>query len=858
MYKLFKILNRISRALQNLTNKKNLSLQNLHDNLIIKLIDNYIALFTLIKIRFYKALNLFKIIFYFVFITNFLPVYSNFYNINGFVKDSVSGEVLIGVNVYFKDMSAGTITNNYGFYSLQTIRDTAYIIFSYIGYQKKTIEVIRGKSVHSFNILLAPGENIDEVTIYASQTERRIGTSIIKIPIKDVMSFPSISGEPDVINSLKLLPGVQTGLEGTSDFYIRGGEPAQNLILLDDIPLYYTSHLGGFLSVIDPSSVKSINLKKGNFPAKYGGRLSSVLDIRLKDGNLKKYHGIINIGILSSKLSFEGPIKKDKSSFIISTRRFNYDLLSNLFFNILYKNTTYKQKQGYTFYDVNIKINQILNEKNRLFLNLYKGRDKLFMLSENKNVGLTEERNFSYLTDWSNKWGNFLTSIRWNHVFNNNIFNNTTFYYSKYYFGNNYFLKRNMIIDNSVLEYKENEFYSTLDDYTTKADFECKLNKHFLCFGTSFTYRKITPGNNNYKFYKQNSILEIDTTITNPYLKNIETSLYFSDEIIFNSYFTLFLGLRPSIFITNERQYFNLQPRINIQISPVEDINILASYTLMDQSIHLLSNSEIGIPYNIWLPATSLVEPEKARQYTIGITKILKNWGIEVSLEGYLKKLWNQTLLKEGELFIGDPGNWENKIETKGEGYSKGMEFYLKKETKNFKGWISYSLSKSERLFKNVNNGDKFRHTYDRPHNLIIALSYKINTKFVISTDWKLSSGSLITNATDSYNTLTNYLMDTYFNEINYNLPFEEEFQIVNSYSKKNNFRLPPYHRLNINFTYKKEKKRGTSDWSLNIYNVYNHKNPFFIFYEVKNGTIKYYKFCLFPIIPTINYTYSF
>lgn len=785
-----------------------------------------------------------------------LNCYSQKRILNGFIRDSVSGEVLIGVNVYSNDLSVIGTTNDFGYFSIKIPGDTLAINFSYIGYKKKSIKYIQGSENIDTNVFLVAGEDIDEVFVYSDKNKRFAGTGNIVLTVNDIFSFSSIGGEADVINALKLLPGVQSGAEGSGNIYVRGGDPSQNLFLLDDTPLYYTSHLGGFLSVIDPYSIKSVRLMKGNFSAKYGGRLSSVLDIRLKDGDLKKYHGLVNIGLLSSKLSFEGPILKDRSSFILSFRRFNYDALLNMFYKFSASGTDDSFKQGYSFYDFNFKTNYLLNDRNRIYITLYKGQDRLFLKSETVVSDLKEDRNYTNISDWNNKWGNVLTSIRWNHVFSNAIFCNSTIYFSSYQYADRYHFNRNLLIDNSLLELKNKEFNSYFNDLTGKVDFSYSTKGHTVLFGSAFTFRNALPGNSSI-FQQQRSFVYSDTTISNPISNNIESALYISDEIVLGDYIKLNLGIRPTIFLVHDFSHFSLEPRAGINVKTNSGLNISSSYSVMTQPLHLLSNSEVGISYNIWLPSTNYIQPEQSKQFTLGLSQEFQENGLEISIEAYLKNLSQQIVLKEGEFFTDNPGKWESKIETDGYGYAKGLELYTKKVAAKYKAWISYTWSKNERQFENINMDKRFLHSYDRPHNFVFAITYKMNSRVEFTADWNISSGKLITTPISSFEALSPYILDGKYNPLE-TMYTEDYMYQVNNYGSKNNFRLPAYHRLNFNVSIIKDTRWGQSNWAFNIYNVYNQKNPFFVFYEIEGGEMKYYSFCLFPIIPSVNYTLSF
>ncbi len=783
-------------------------------------------------------LNVSKIIMI-IFVLSFFSINSfsqNTYNLNGFISDAETGEVIIGASV-FSNQAVST-TNSYGYYSINLpANDTVNVCISVIGYENKTINIYLTKDKQS-DFKINSNTTIDEVVINADKQNKINNTiSSVQISVKDIKLIPALAGETDVLRAFQLMPGVQSGLEGTSGLYVRGGSPDQNLILLDGVPLYYVNHIGGFVSVFDVNAIKSAKLIKGAFPAQYGGRLSSVMDIRLKDGNMNKKHGNVTFGLLSSKISFESPIKKDTSSFIISARRCNVDLLTR---PISWFDLDLKGNAGYTFWDINAKINKKVGLKDRLFFSVYAGRDKVFVNGYEKGTD-ADNIPYKYNYDFNVKWGNFPVNFRWNHVFSSNLFSNmnlslTHFFYNTKIKG----VKKN---DNSstVIYETSSTFNSGITDFIFKEDFDWyPVKNHVIKFGGAGIYHIFNPGIS--RFVNSDNIYPDTTKKINAF----ESFVYIKDKFKIFKRINADIGIHLSSYsLLNEKTFFSVQPRIAVNININPNTAFKSSFVMMQQHIHLLSSSNVGFPTDLWVPATIIAPPEKSMQVSGGIIHFFSG-KYEINIETYYKKMQNLIDFKEGSSFYSGKGSWEEKTETGGKGISYGAEFLLKKKSGKLTGWLSYTVSKNERTFKHLNYGQSFPYNFDRRHDISLVLNYVINKKLTLSGTFVYMSGKPVTLATNSYESID---------------PFS--YNITNSvylYNGKNSYRLPVYHRADISLNSVKKVKKGSRTLSFSIYNFYNHQNPYFVFYKKENNTdkIKLYQLSLFPIIPSISYSFKF
>lgn len=774
------------------------------------------------------------------------------YTVSGFVKEAGTGESLIGVNVYLPDHKSGTVTNNYGFYSLTIpAADTVSLVFSYVGYTVEKQKIALNKDIE-LNISLSPDMLLDEVTITADRKEmisESVRMSSVKLQVAQIKNIPALLGEKDVLKVLQLMPGVQKGSEGSSGLYVRGGGPDQNLIILDDAIVYNTSHIFGFFSLFNGNAIKSVELIKGGFPARYGGRLSSVLEMNMKEGNKEKWHGEGGIGLISSNLTVEGPLKKNKSSLLLSGRRTYADLIIYPILKLSDEEIT-----GYYFYDFNAKINYDFGRKNKLYLSGYFGKDK-FYIKYNSRDGLKE--NVGFL------WGNATATLRWNHLFGNRLFANTSLVYSNYSFG---------IYDKYKVTYADEnkdyyaEYYSGIKDFTLKSDFDFIPNpNHLIKTGIVGIFHRFNP----------HAYIEVDIPnqvhIRNEsYINGIETGIYAEDTWQPAPVFKVNAGLRYSYFLAEKKHYSYPEPRLSVAWKIRPDLAIKGSYASMNQYIHMLSNTGMSLPTDLWVPATDRVRPQQSSQVALGLAKDFEKQNLSLSLEGYYKKMKNIIGYKEGASFldIGEPSDapapaWEDNI-TAGRAWSYGMELLLQKKEGRLSGWIGYTLSWTQMQFDSLNFGRKFYARYDRRHDISVVSIYKLNDHITLSGSWVYGTGNAVTLPLSSYwtdyhdftgKTGSSEYFDYKYAGILYSLKAEE-------YGDKNNFRMRSYHRLDLGIQFRKEKRWGERVWEISLYNAYCRLNPFFYYPDrvYKNnkayGVLK--QVSLFPIIPSFTYSFKF
>lgn len=752
------------------------------------------------------------------------------YIISGYIMDNEGGETLIGANTYnLNDIQNGASTNNYGFYSLSLYEGEQTIRYSYLGFQNKDISLMLSKDT-TINVSLMPGVILDDIVIDAKKEQARknvTGTQVgtVKLEMRQLKVMPALMGEVDVLKSIQFLPGVSSVSEGSSGFYVRGGGADQNLILLDEAVVYNTGHMLGFFSVFNADALKNTTLIKGGIPANYGQRLSSVVDIKMKEGNDKYFEVDGGIGIISSRLTVQGPILKNKSSFIVSGRRtYVMDLLQPALKGKKFEGT------NYYFYDLNAKINYKFSNKDRIYLSGYFGRD-VFDLN-------LKARGFEVLMPY----GNSTATLRWNHLFSNKLFMNTSLIYNDYSF--------ELGAEQEKIKFKT---FSGVKDYNLKVDLDYFLtNSHKLKYGVNYIYHSLSPS----VITASGEGFELENNAKPTY--GHEYSFYFLDDWKINKIFKANIGLRVSAFSqmgeyaskinsntysSNElvKTYTNIDPRFSIRAKVNKNSSIKGSVSFTSQYLHLVSTSSGSIPSDIWVPSTEYVKPQKGVQYSLGYFKNFSNDKYEASIEFYYKDLKNQIEFREDYV-----GEIDNDLEYKfvfGKGRAYGAEFFLKKSTGKLTGWIGYTLSKTERQFELINNNNWFRTTFDKPHDISVVANYELSTRWSINSIFVYGSGKRYTPVSDIY------ILDGQFNL---------------EYGNRNSAKLSPYHRIDLSVTYKSSKsKRWQSSWSFGIYNVYNRKNPAFINYDTevdyKSGGAKVTasKITIFPIIPSITYNFS-
>ncbi len=766
---------------------------------------------------------------------------SNRYTISGFIKDSLNGETLIGATVAVSGKTKGISSNQYGFYSL-TLEEGDYIIAcSFIGFQPKLLQVkLDGNK--QLNIELLPKASLSqEVIVTTKKRDANVKNAQMgkfTLPIEQIKTIPAFLGEVDLLKTIQLLPGIRNAGEGSAGLYVRGGGPDQNLILLDDAPVYNTGHLFGFFSIFNSDAIKNVSLIKGGMPAQYGGRLSSVLDVAMKEGNNQKYQVEGGIGLIASRLSIQGPLKKDKASFIISARRTYIDALTKPFI----KKTSQFYGSGYYFYDLNAKVNYRFSEKDRLYLSGYFGRDVFDFVNGRQSLKVNIP------------WGNATGTLRWNHVFNKRLFGNTTAVYNDY---------------NFTFKAAQNNFEvklaSGIKDWSLKQDFDLyPFTGHKVKFGGIYTFHTFTP---SVVSGKQDSVVFNPNNAQVKYAS--EAGLYVQDDWEISDKLKINAGMRYSffqqigkykiyktdangnrldstVFGRGEpvKTYGGFEPRLTIRYALNDETSIKASYTRNLQYIHLVSNAGTTLPTDIWVPSTYKVKPQISDLYAAGFFKNFKDNTYETSLELYYKSMRNQIEYEEGYT----PNTLEDteNFFTFGKGWSYGAEFFVNKTKGKLTGWVGYTLSWTWRKFAALNFGEKYPAKYDRRNDLSVVATYEVNKKWKVSAVFVYGSGNAAT------------------------LP--QRFYIIDGiltqeYSRINQYRLPAYHRLDLAaiLTPKKnEHRKWKTEWVFSIYNTYSRQNPYFIYFDQEgsplNGTLKIQakQVSLFPIIPAVTWNFKF
>lgn len=761
------------------------------------------------------------------------------FTLSGYVRDSLSGESLIGASITVAGQGMGVNSNQYGFYSI-TLPEGFYTLYiTFAGYHAVQAEIsLHQNIVQNFHLL--PRSVLQEVVVSSRRRDGNVTNAQmgkIDLSMEQVKSVPVLLGEVDLLKTLQLMPGVRNAGEGNTGLYVRGGGPDQNLILLDDAIVYNTGHLFGFFSVFNSDAIKNTSLIKGGMPAQYGGRLSSVLDVAMKEGNMKKFEVEGGIGAIASRISVQGPIKKDKASFIVSARRTYIDVLVKPFIS--------KESQfhgsGYYFYDLNTKVNYKFSEKDRLYLSGYFGRDVFTFRNARR----------SFSADIP--WGNATATLRWNHVFNRKLFANTTLVYNDYGFSfaaaqNDFALKLS----------------SGIQDWNGKVDVDYyPAPEHKMRFGGLYTYHTFKP---NILTGGQGDVTFEPNTESKKYAA--ETGLYIQDDWELNDRIRIHAGLRFSSFTqlgpykifqrdadgnktdstvygrgNAVKSYSGFEPRFTIRYSINETTSLKASATRNYQYIHLVSNAGSTLPTDLWVPSTYRVQPQLSWQYAAGVFKNFSDNTYETSVELYYKSMDNQIEYREGYTpSLKDP---EEEF-TFGKGWSYGAELFVNKTRGKFTGWVGYTLSWTWRKFAGLNDGVKYPAKYDRRHDMSVVAMYELNKKWKFSAVFVYGSGNATT------------------------LP--ERFYIIGGvltqeYSKVNQYRLPAYHRMDLSATLTPKQKPGKrlqQSWVFSIYNAYSRLNPYFIYFDQSgspyDGTLEVeaLQVSLFPIIPAVTWNFKF
>ncbi len=762
-----------------------------------------------------------------------LKIFSQNVTVYGYIKDISTGECVSHCNIFDTISLKGTAANSYGYYCLTLIKAHYEIKISHIGYMTLSMSIDLEDDT-CINIYLIPNQEIEEVEIIASRniySNSVYGENILNNSV--LTKIPVFFGEKDIIRTIHCLPGINKGMEGMSGIFVRGGTPDQNLFLLDNVPVYNVNHLFGVFSVFNDAALNNSTIYKSYLPARYNGCTSSIIDLKTKEGNLKKMSTQYSIGNLSGVVMVEGPIIKNKSSFIINARRTYWDILLLPVFKTINKDIT----AGYYFFDFNSKINYSINDNNTIFLSLYAGKDKGYFNS------LYEQAKEKALL----RWGNITSSLRYYSIINSKIFTNTTLYFTEFNFiteHENFNLVNSNKYPEAFFKYK-----SEINDLGIKSDWDIIMNKHYIKSGISFQYHKYTPEAISI-FSKLENVDSVQSTINYSY----EYNGYLESKIDFNR-IKVNMGANLSIYFVDRISFYSLQPRFSFLGYLTNKISIRLSYSRMSQNMHLLVNSLVGLPTDLWVQSTKNVPPVNADQLSVNIKYNIIE-GSNISVEGYYKKMENLIEYKDGAGFSIHSSNWEENIEV-GKGDAYGIETLLEKNSGNFTGLCSYTLSWATRSFENINQGKKYYFKYDRRHNLSFVLDYQLKKGKNITFNWSFYSGHRITIPESKY---INYLWLDKINE-SFNYTYFGYFSsIIENIPERNNYVLSSYHRLDISFNTSKKLAKGTRTWNFGLYNVYNRKNTFAILTQNSyyGNTRKIKKISGIPILPYIVFNRKF
>ncbi len=767
------------------------------------------------------------------------------YTISGHVKDSATGESLIGASVYLKELMKGGTTNTYGFYSITADAGNYTLVSSFIGYKEFRKSITLNRNIVMDIELASNMITTKEVVITGDRPDENLQNTemgTFDIPVEKIKSIPVLFGEVDVLKTITLTPGVQSGGEGNSAFYVRGGGPDQNLVLLDEAVVYNASHLFGFFSVFNADALQHIELTKSGMPANYGGRLASVLDISMKDGNMKKYQVDGGLGLISSRLTVQGPLKKDTSSFIISGRRTYADLVMRPFIR---KTSDFKHT-GYYFYDLNAKINYKISDKDRIFASAYFGRDLFNMDIEDDDLKMKMY------------WGNATITARWNHLFSQKLFSNASFIFSDYRFE-----------FGTTMDMYDISLLSGVNDYNGRLDFTyLPASSHVLKFGADYIFHVFTPNNASARSG------EVDLIVGDAVkLYSHEASVYVNDEFSIGKKLKFNVGLRGSFFahvgpfdryikdsITSQvidtikygngelvKPYWHLEPRASMRYTLNSKSSLKASFTQNYQYIHLASPTTVSMPTDIWFPSTEIVKPQFGTQYSLGYYRNFDDNMIEGSVEVYYKQMKNQIEYAEGALIEDNINNNTDNNFVFGTGTAYGIEFFVNKKFGTTTGWIGYTLARSTRQFDDINNGEMFPAKYDRRHDISVVVTHQLTEKLTISGVWVYATGNCATMPVSRYIIGGN---------------------VVSEYGPRNGFRMPAYHRADLSLTWypksKKKTRKIEESWNFSIYNLYNRKNPYFIYFDVEgdilagSASVTAKQVSIFSILPSITWNFKF
>ena len=769
------------------------------------------------------------------------------FTVSGHVTDAATGETLIGAGVSCGN--AGAVTNDYGFYTLTLPGGSLELRYTYVGYADATFRILLDRDT-TLNVALQTGLRAGEAVVTAKRESGIAATkmSAVEVPLSAIRNTPVLLGEADVLKTIQMMPGVQGGNEGFSGIYVRGGGPDENLLLLDGISLYNAEHLLGLFSIFQPEAVKKVTLFKGSFPARYGGRTSSIVDVRTNDGNMQEMHGSLGVGAVSDKFHLEGPLRKETTSFSVSLRGMHTFLFDRLI-------AALGSPANYYFYDANAKLTHRIGDRDRVFLNVYNGRDILYV--DNDEDPDAHQENETYEDRVRVRWGNTLCALRWNHVYGGNLFSNVTLARTRYKMFIDYSTRQDKRrqADPGIYTYDFN-YISGLHDVTAKVDFDYVPSpQHEVKFGAEYVHHTYVPETySSFEYATEGDNVLVDTTYRtdNRNRRGHEASLFAEDDFRIGNHLSVNPGIHLSAFFTGGRTYLTPEPRFSLKYTFAKGVSAKAAYSRMSQYVHLLSSSKITLPLDLWVPITEDIRPVRSDQFSAGLYYDgLRGW--ECSLEAYYKRMRNILEYKDGVSFIGNTQSWEDNV-IMGQGRARGVELFIQKTMGRTTGWLGYTLAWSERRFPGgeINNGAWFPYRYDRRHSLSLVLNQQLAERLDLGATWSFATGGATT------------LPER---QIAFETP-EGGFVQVDYSPSRNNYRLPPSHHLNLSLNLHVPKRRGESVWNLSVYNAYNRLNPNFVFgsdtrYLVPGTNVirreeKLKSITLLPIIPSIGYTFNF
>ena len=757
------------------------------------------------------------------------------YTVSGTVLERGSRETLIGATVSVVGQAVGTATNAYGFYAITLpAADSVVLEFSYVGYatQRHTVAWQRSQML---NVELDPmPHDIDEVVVVKAEgrtSSRSTQTSVVELPMQQLKAIPAVRGEKDVLKAMQLMPGVQSGGEGTSGIYVRGGSPDQNLIILDDATVYNASHQFGQFSLFNGDAIKSVELLKGGFPARYGGRLASVMDISMKDGSKQNYAGEAGIGLLSSRLVFEGPIVRDKASFIVSGRRTYMDLPLRLMMA-----TSNGMQVGTYFYDLTAKANWEVNARNKLYLSGYFGRDKFFV----------RDKSDGHSADIGMFWGNATGTLRWNHIFSERLFANLSAIFSNYRF-NVYANERGGSAEGSF----DMNYLSGIRDYGLKFDFTWyPAPAHTLRFGAAATLHQFSP----VAMVMRADAVGVDYDNKVRY-SNLEMAAYAEDEMRLGQWGLLNVGARLVAHRLNLSSFrAHIEPRAALTVYLTDQMSLKSSYAVMNQYMHLLSNTGVGQPTDLWVPATERVPSQRRWQTAFGCSYDLPQWRTTLSLEGYYKRSNGVLSYRPGANFMnfdinngstsGGVIDWEQNV-TSGRGRAYGVELLAHRKSGRLQGWVGYTIAWIKHQFEEINNGREFFPNHDRRHDISVVAMFDITERIKLSATWVYSSGNYVTIPLASYTAVRH--------------DGHSAWQRLYDYGSPNTMRMAAYHRLDVGVQFVRKKRKTIRTWDVGLYNAYCRANPYYYYVgHDDSGNITLRQVSMFPIMPSVSWSIKF